>query len=394
MLHRRRRLVLATIGAFIVYFFVLPKSRIEVPSHVIQEEPASGEPVDEFPRWNFSAVTLSPGSNYTRTLVIPRLTSENVSWIAEELPDLDTAIYVVNDPNAPLHPPKNKGNEAMVYLTYIIDHYESLPDIMIFMHAHRFSWHNNDILGNDAVQMIKRLSSEHVMRQGYVNLRCHWKPGCPDWLQPKAQEEDIVKQEQLMLKQSWPELFPLDPLPTVLAQPCCSQFALTRERVLSVPKPRFVYFRDWLLRTPLSTYISGRIWEYIWQFIFTGQTVVCPVMHICYCDAYGVCFNGEREFNKWFKLRYERSQLVFMEKSRQLSNKMAKDPKAKGLIDGPAGFDYPDVGEDSDLKDLGDKIRAIRDELQTMIDTAIERGRYPRNRALAAGREWKEGDGF
>jgi hypothetical protein len=327
MLRRRRRLVLATIGAFVIFLFVFPNSRIEIPSYTIQVGTSSGESTDPFPRWNFSAVTPSSRSTYTRTLVIPRLTSENVSWIEEELPDLDTAIYVVNDPNAPLHPPKNKGNEAMVYLTYIIDHYETLPDIMIFMHAHRFSWHNNDILGNDAVQMIKRLSSEHVMRQGYVNLRCHWKPGCPDWLHPKSHEEDIVKKEQLVLEQSWSELFPLDPLPSVLAQPCCAQFALSRERVLSVPKSRFVYFRDWLRRTPLSTYISGRIWEYTWQFVFTRQAVVCPDMHVCYCDVYGVCFSGER-FNKWFKLRYESSQLASMEKGWQLRNAKVKNAEA------------------------------------------------------------------
>lgn len=86
----------------------------------------------------------SAGSAYARVVVIPRMKDENISWIAEELPDIDVAIYVANDPKAPLHPPRNKGHEVMIYLTYIIDHYEALPDIIIFMHAHRFSHHNND----------------------------------------------------------------------------------------------------------------------------------------------------------------------------------------------------------------------------------------------------------
>lgn len=30
--------------------------------------------------------------------------------------------------------------QAMVYLTSIIDHYHDLPDVMLFMHAHRLSW--------------------------------------------------------------------------------------------------------------------------------------------------------------------------------------------------------------------------------------------------------------
>ena len=34
----------------------------------------------------------------------------------------------------------NRGAEAMAYLSAIIDHYDNLPDLMIFMHAHRFAW--------------------------------------------------------------------------------------------------------------------------------------------------------------------------------------------------------------------------------------------------------------
>jgi hypothetical protein len=35
----------------------------------------------------------------------------------------------------------NHGAEAMMYLTAIIDHYDDLPDFMVFMHGHRASWH-------------------------------------------------------------------------------------------------------------------------------------------------------------------------------------------------------------------------------------------------------------
>ena len=60
-----------------------------------------------------------------------------MEWLEKEIPDQPTAIYVVDDPYAPLHPPKNKGHEVMVYLTYIIDHYDELADVTMFMHAHQ-----------------------------------------------------------------------------------------------------------------------------------------------------------------------------------------------------------------------------------------------------------------
>lgn len=63
---------------------------------------------------------------------------------------------------------RNKGHEVMVYLSYIIDHYENLSDVNVFLHSHRFTWHNNELLGNDAAEMVRRLSAERVQREGFV----------------------------------------------------------------------------------------------------------------------------------------------------------------------------------------------------------------------------------
>jgi len=57
-------------------------------------------------------------------------------------------------------------------LSYIIDNYERLSDVNIFMHSHRYSWHNDELLDHDAVQMVQRLSAERVQREGYLNMRC------------------------------------------------------------------------------------------------------------------------------------------------------------------------------------------------------------------------------
>lgn len=204
----------------------------------------------------------APSYNYTKVLVMPKLKEEQTDWTPEETLGFRTAIYHVDDPSAALRPPINKGNEVMVYLTYIIDHYEDLPDIIMFMHSHRFAWHNNNILNHDAYEIITRLSSERVIREGYMNLRCHWNPGCPDWIHPGG-FEDEGKPEQTVLANVWSELFPLAPVPPTLAQPCCGQFAVSRERVHSNPKAKYVFYRDWLLETSLGDYLSGRVWEYL-----------------------------------------------------------------------------------------------------------------------------------
>ena len=86
------------------------------------------------------------------------------------------AIYVVDNTSAPLHTAVNKGREAMAYLTYVIDNYDSsLADTVLFLHAHRDgelrAWHV-DNEGHDNVEAVRALRLEYVAGAGYVNLRC------------------------------------------------------------------------------------------------------------------------------------------------------------------------------------------------------------------------------
>lgn len=341
-----------------------------------------------------------PGSNYTKGLVLPRLKREDTGWVEEELVDLmdeellRSYIYVVDDPTAALRPPKNKGHEVSVYLSYIIDYYEHLPDVSIFMHAHRYAWHNNELLNTDAAAMVRALSPERVTREGYMNLRCHWDPGCPAWLHPGSTMENRDKQEEVILADSWSQLFPLDPIPTVLAQPCCAQFAVSRERIQETNKMRYIYMRDWVMRTDLNDYLSGRVFEYIWQFIFSKTAIHCPSMSACYCDGYGICFESPEKFDEWFKLKYEKNQVnEELRMWRVKANKIetlhgnAED----GRIKEEAKLEVPEVGMDRELENW---VAKLENEMEKRRQKAIERGRDPEQRAKGSGRGWKKGDGF
>ena len=326
------------------------------------------------------------GSKYSRVIVIPRLQGDDISWVSDELPDVDTAVYIANDPLAALHPPKNKGHEVTVYLSYIINHYDALPGILIFMHAHRWTHHNNALLAYDAAEMIRRLNSDYVMREGYVNMRCHWLPGCPEWLHPGDPRESLEKQEEVVLSKCWSELFPSDPLPTALGQACCAQFALSKERVLSIPLSRFVFYRDWITRTPLSDYISGRVWEYSWQFLFTGQGIYCPAEHICYCGGFGLCFGGASKFEEFEELRRKKrkfeSEMDELRDRRALSRKTDMDFRPSNAS--AVRYAY-----------LNNQIEILKQELALRKEFALERGLNPDNRAeeCGSGTIWKGTEG-
>ncbi|RAL13579.1 DUF3431 domain-containing protein [Aspergillus homomorphus CBS 101889] len=348
----------------------------------VSEEYPTRTPYAAKPRF-VPGVPKAPGGTYSKILVVPQADGEDTSWIEFELPEWQSAVYAVNDPSAPLHPPKNKGHEVMVYLSYIIEHYDKLPDIIAFMHSHQFAWHNDDLFNGDAAELLRRLSPAWVVRQGYVNLRCTWSPGCPDWLHPGTLVEDQTKQEEVMLARAWGEIFPDDPIPEVLSQPCCAQFAVSRERILAIPRARFVYFRDWMLRTELSDYISGRIWEYLWQVVFTGENVVCVKEHICYCDGFGICFGGDDEYNEFRDHNTAKSDLEEALQGWTVRADLIELTRMHGQLGEESHLSFPEPGKDISLEEQLELEEALILEL---FVNATERGQDPRARAAEVGR--------
>lgn len=133
--------------------------------------PPLPNPHDLIAHQSSAIAPLQPQDARFRTVVVARTSEEDVRWVYEKLDgeqNLNIAVYTVDNGSGPFTVPENKGHEVMPYLTYIAEHYHNLSDVTIFLHAHQISWHNNDILDNDAAQMIHHLNVEKVVRDGYV----------------------------------------------------------------------------------------------------------------------------------------------------------------------------------------------------------------------------------
>ncbi|KAI1083120.1 hypothetical protein F5B20DRAFT_528678 [Whalleya microplaca] len=229
-------------------------------------------------------------------------------------------IYVADDPSAANTTPINKGNEAMVYLTYLIENYDHLPEIMVFMHAHRESWHNNALLARSSALTVNKLQPEYILRQGYVNLACDATiqkhissaPDAPglsvlaftreDWviapeLLPHRSPETLYKQ----YLQLWDDLFPSspEPAPTAITTAKGGQFAVSRDTVLNVSRDRLHHLRNWILHTDLSSLSAGAVFEALWHVVFLGPRnstlTTTPVQ--CYCELYGLCMEKQMSQN-------------------------------------------------------------------------------------------------
>ena len=316
-----------------------------------------------------------PGEPYSLKYVLAKTRKEDVSWLYNHFPDANVTIYEVDAQPDKLKIPKNKGREAMVYLTYLIDEYDSLPDVSIFFHPHQYAWHNSDLHGQNILDMLENLNPAHVTRVGYMPLRCQHNPGCPDWNhldQPQSELDSFLRQEEkYFISSTWKELNPELPVPVTLSEPCCSQFALSRDRVRSVPLSKYRQYRDWLLNTKLDDQISGRWMEYTWQVLFTGEAEWCPSQNVCLCDGYGMCFGGDYQFQHWLDMN---DKIQCWEKEAEI---LEKD------------HSWPDKAFS-----LRREARLKKQWREDVKRQAIERGKDPRSRAMDCSRAWKEGDGF
>lgn len=90
------------------------------------------------PKWDTAHIKRD------RELVIAAVATHNTTWVQRDFPDWGHRIYVADDKWEEDGVPKHKGREAMVYLTYIIDNYYTLPNLMVFLHGRRWQWHNDD----------------------------------------------------------------------------------------------------------------------------------------------------------------------------------------------------------------------------------------------------------
>ena len=88
----------------------------------------------------------------------------------------------------------------------------------------------------------------------------------------------------------------------------------------------------------------------------------------------------------WERRRYEDQLKDWNSKADEIAK-----VKEEGRIDEAKTLIVPEFGLDEELEG---KIAALDKVLNAGKAEAMRRGEDPRNRAMEAGREWKEGDGF
>lgn len=222
----------------------------------------------------------------TKALVVASTTKDDTSWLSHIPPSLNWTLYHyrVDKPITPsyLKVPSSKGNEAMVYLTYIIDNYDNLPDIIFFHHAHPAAWHQH----LSSLTEVTRLRPEYILEAGYASTRClknrenvitleGGKVGDWDMFPRLDRKTHLVTLLDAFLEPDKGET----EIPPKIAAPCCAQFAVSRDRVRSRSKDWWEALREWIIHTPLQSMNSGRLMEHLWHIWFGMPAELSVILH-------------------------------------------------------------------------------------------------------------------
>ena len=239
---------------------------------------------------------------------------------------------------------------------------------------------------------LNHLDLREVQRRHFLNLRVTWGLGCSSGSinTTRANEESGGAPEQKEMQEAFRANFNIYDIPEILATPCCSQIAVTKERIRSVPREQYMHHIEWILNTPLKDSISGRTWEHMWQYLFLGKAIDCPLEHKAYCRLYHICFGGREEYEEWIELQQGRQKL-----EKELKTIQKKQDKARKDVDTEdlsskdnlirkqeAEYDQLRLRHSAELKDLKAKhdddlnnIKTVQTELEANHKHKIERER-------------------
>ncbi|KAJ5291782.1 hypothetical protein N7478_001033 [Penicillium angulare] len=231
------------------------------------------------------------------TIVAAKAKPEYTGWISEFCEEYQCTSYIYSLDEKPeegfMVPYARKGHEASAYLSYIIDYYDELRPYTIFIHGRPEQWHN-DVGGPSTKNVLANLRYEAVSINGYVNLRCTNRPGCPSTIfQAFPVMVDFDYQYLIdQLPQIFNDLLGIDPsdVPSDIGHQCCAQFAVTKEKIQERPRSDYIRILEWIATTDMTdNYGIGWLIEKLWHVIFGMPAVHCVAENKCRCDLYGWC---------------------------------------------------------------------------------------------------------
>jgi hypothetical protein len=193
----------------------------------------------------------------------------------------------------------NRGNEAAVYLAYIVEHYHNLPEMIVFIHDHGGqSWHSENVI------FLRRLHAFYrgIFYEKYMSMRKH-EMGIHNFYSRFSSKmrtlsscyhegpgtrspfciRHVPKRFLLDDPDAWRQAF--DKFDGILKEygvmdlsddqgkfwSCCASFIARRQHIHNQPLEFYNKSLEAILQMDIPAAVSGRWWEYNWYRILGLQ---------------------------------------------------------------------------------------------------------------------------
>jgi len=185
--------------------------------------------------------------------------NKDISWVNEITANVNIKIYSTSDPTK-IYVTPNKGMDANMYLRYIIDNYDDLPERTLFVHHHKEDWTQDFTLP----YIINNLNWN---LDNYFSICSRKNYGDVFIIDPRTKQ---------WLKDVWFNFEKYIPFPDQLFYFAGTQFMCHRDLILQYPKSYWKQLLGWLLLSTLPDWLMGRIFEWTWHYILTKNPIEKP----------------------------------------------------------------------------------------------------------------------
>jgi hypothetical protein len=185
---------------------------------------------------------------------------KNVDWIYKLKNINKFYVYDKENPENEYNIPVNKGNEASVYLKYIIDNYKILSDFTFFIHDDEFAWHHSG-------SIIDKFNEAIESNELYYNIN----EGC------KNSINDVIfccnRNNWLIEFKKWYnehiELYvPFNTLKLNDKHRNSAQFLIHKSLITNLPLEFYQKLYTWIITTDLDNAASSRFLEWTWHIFW------------------------------------------------------------------------------------------------------------------------------
>lgn len=203
--------------------------------------------------------TVIPGNN-DMVVVVASTPGSNPGYLADQPYEVHLSSDAISKDD---HSKRYHGYEAGAYIHYILDHYDSLPPKMAFLHCHRKAWEMND--------ESKILSNIDKNAYEFMGLSNHW---AVDLREPDIQDTRNFLMQTLPVGSPAIVNFPPNSGRFNFSFASGGAFLVSADRVRKQDKATWKRISEWLEKNPDKQ--SARSLEFTWHMLLGEDASMSP----------------------------------------------------------------------------------------------------------------------